>query len=78
MTLTAERDSGKILGGTLWGTEGAVLRSHALAVALHQGLTLEQFQKTDFAYSPSFSSLWDPLLVAANAVEKLRTHGTRQ
>jgi NADPH-dependent 2,4-dienoyl-CoA reductase/sulfur reductase-like enzyme len=78
MTLTAERDSGKILGGTLWGTEGAVLRSHALAVALHQGLTLEQFQKTDFAYSPSFSPLWDPLLVAANAVEKLRTHGTRQ
>ncbi len=77
VSLTAEHETGRILGGTLWGTEGAVLRSHALAVALHQGMTLEQFQKTDFAYAPPFSPLWDPLLIAANALEKLRTHGTR-
>jgi NADPH-dependent 2,4-dienoyl-CoA reductase/sulfur reductase-like enzyme len=77
ITLTAERDTGRLLGGTLWGTEGAVLRSHALAVAVQHALTLEQFQKTDFAYAPSFSPLWDPLLIAANALEKLRPHGIR-
>lgn len=73
VTLTAERETGRMLGATLWGTEGAVLRSHALALALQHGLTLEQFRKTDFAYAPSFSPLWDPLLIAANALEKLRT-----
>jgi len=77
ITLTAERESGRILGGALWGTEGAVLRSHALALAIQQGLTLEQFQKTDFAYAPSFAPLWDPLLVAANVLEKARLRGTR-
>ena len=77
VTLTAERDTGRLLGGTLWGTEGTVLRSHALAVALQHALTLEQLQKTDFAYAPSFSPLWDPLLIAANALEKLRSHGIR-
>jgi NADPH-dependent 2,4-dienoyl-CoA reductase/sulfur reductase-like enzyme len=77
ITLTAERESGRILGGALWGTEGAVLRSHALALAIQQGLTLEQFQKTDFAYTPSFAPLWDPLLVAANVLEKARLRGTR-
>jgi NADPH-dependent 2,4-dienoyl-CoA reductase/sulfur reductase-like enzyme len=77
VTLTAERDTGRLLGGTLWGTEGTVLRSHALAVALQHALTLEQFQKIDFAYAPSFSPLWDPLLIAANALEKLRSHGIR-
>jgi len=66
-----------LLGASLWGTEGAVLRSHALAVALQQALTLEQLQKIDFAYAPAFSPLWDPLLIAANALEKKRIHGTR-
>jgi NADPH-dependent 2,4-dienoyl-CoA reductase/sulfur reductase-like enzyme len=78
VTLTAERETGRLIGGTLWGDDGAVLRSHALAVALHQGLTIEQFQKTDFAYAPVFSPLWDPLLVAANALEKLRQQGVRR
>ncbi len=77
ITLTAERETGRILGASLWGSEGAVLRSHPLAVALQQGMTLGQFQKIDFAYAPTFSPLWDPLLVAANALEKKRIHGNR-
>lgn len=77
VTLTAEQETGRLLGASLWGTEGAVLRSHALAVALQQALTLEQLQKIDFAYAPAFSPLWDPLLIAANALEKKRIHGTR-
>jgi NADPH-dependent 2,4-dienoyl-CoA reductase/sulfur reductase-like enzyme len=78
VTLSAERETGRLLGGTLWGGEGAVLRSHALAVALHQELTLEQFQKTDFAYAPTFSPLSDPLLIAASVLEKLRLQGSRR
>jgi NADPH-dependent 2,4-dienoyl-CoA reductase/sulfur reductase-like enzyme len=78
VTLTAEQETGRLLGAAFWGTEGAVLRSHAFAVALQHSLTLEQLQKIDFAYAPSFSPLWDPLLIAANALEKKRSTGTRR
>lgn len=70
VTLTADRTSGRLLGGTLFGREGAVHRSHALAVALHQKLTVDAFRESDFAYAPTFSPLWDPLLVAANALSR--------
>jgi len=70
VTLTADRGSGRLLGGTLFGEEGAVLRAHALAVALQQRLTVDAFRATDFAYAPTFSPLWDPLLVAANALSR--------
>jgi CoA-dependent NAD(P)H sulfur oxidoreductase len=70
VTLIADRTSGRLLGGTLFGQEGAVHRSQALAVALHQRLTVDAFRETDFAYAPAFSPLWDPLLVAANALAR--------
>jgi CoA-dependent NAD(P)H sulfur oxidoreductase len=70
VALTADRRSGRLLGGTLFGKEGAVIRSHALAVALHQKLTVDTFRESDFAYAPTFSPLWDPLLVAANALAR--------
>jgi NADPH-dependent 2,4-dienoyl-CoA reductase/sulfur reductase-like enzyme len=70
VTLVADRVSGRLLGGTLFGEEGAVLRGHALAVALQQRLTVDAFRATDFAYAPPFSPLWDPLLVAANALAR--------
>ena len=70
VTLIADRSSGRLLGGTLYGKEGAVHRSHALAVALHQKLTVDAFRDTDLAYAPTFSPLWDPLLVAANALSR--------
>jgi pyruvate/2-oxoglutarate dehydrogenase complex dihydrolipoamide dehydrogenase (E3) component len=70
VTLVADRTSGRLLGGTLYGQEGAVHRSHALAVALHQRLTVDAFRESDFAYAPTFSPLWDPLLVAANALAR--------
>ena len=70
VTLTADRNTGRLLGCTLFGEEGAVLRGHALAVALQQRLTVDAFRSTDFAYAPPFSPLWDPLLVAANALAR--------
>ncbi len=70
VTLIADRASGQLLGGTLFGEEGAVLRGNALAVALQQRCTVDDLRSTDFAYAPTFSPLWDPLLVAANALAR--------
>ncbi len=64
--LNWERGTGKLLGGSMVGVGPSVLRIDALATALYGGLTVEDLARQDFAYAPSFSPVWDPLLVAAN------------
>ena len=68
--LTADKKSGKLLGGDLVGKEGAAHRVDALAVALHAGMSVQEFSQCDLAYAPPFSPVWDPLLTAANQLLK--------
>ncbi len=68
--LNWERDTGKLLGGCMVGHGSSALRIDALATALYAGLTIEDLTAQDFAYSPPFSPVWDPLLVAANRAMK--------
>jgi pyruvate/2-oxoglutarate dehydrogenase complex dihydrolipoamide dehydrogenase (E3) component len=70
VTLIADRRSGRLLGAGLFGEEGAVLRANTLAVGIQHGLTVHEMQQWDLAYSPPFTPLWDPILIAANALEK--------
>jgi NADPH-dependent 2,4-dienoyl-CoA reductase/sulfur reductase-like enzyme len=68
--LIADRKSRRLLGANLYGKEGAVLRAHALAVAIQHKITIDEIQQWDLAYSPPFTPLWDPILIAANAMRK--------
>jgi NADPH-dependent 2,4-dienoyl-CoA reductase/sulfur reductase-like enzyme len=68
--MVGERKSGKLLGGQLVGREGAAHRVNALAVALHQRMTVEAFSHCDLAYAPPFSPVWDPMLTAASQLLK--------
>jgi NADPH-dependent 2,4-dienoyl-CoA reductase/sulfur reductase-like enzyme len=70
VTLLADQNDGRLLGGCLFGREGAVLRGNTLAAAIQHRFTVEQLRRLDFAYAPPFSPLWDPLLVAANALAR--------
>ncbi|MEW6510219.1 MAG: FAD-dependent oxidoreductase [Bacteroidota bacterium] len=70
VTAIADRKSRRILGANVIGPEGAVLRANTLAVAIQQRITLDDMQQWDLAYSPPYTPLWDPLLVAANALRK--------
>jgi NADPH-dependent 2,4-dienoyl-CoA reductase/sulfur reductase-like enzyme len=70
VNLIADKKTGKLLGGCIIGKEGAALRIDSLAVALHAGMTAEQFFQCDMAYAPPFSPAWDPLLTAANQLLK--------
>jgi NADPH-dependent 2,4-dienoyl-CoA reductase/sulfur reductase-like enzyme len=70
VTLIADRRTGKLIGGNIAGQDGAGLRGHALTLGIQQGMTVDAFRSADFAYAPSFSPLWDPLLVAANALAR--------
>ena len=71
--LLADRDSGRLLGGQLVGEEGVAKRVDVLATALHARMNIEQLAGLDLSYAPPFAPVWDPLLIAANALgRKLR------
>lgn len=68
--LVGDRRSGRLLGAQMVGKEGVAHRINAPAVALHAGMTVEQFSQSDLSYAPPFGPTWDPLLVAANQLIK--------
>ncbi|NGM71462.1 FAD-dependent oxidoreductase [Natronolimnobius sp. AArcel1] len=70
VTLTADRDSGRLLGASLVSEygEGAVHRSHALVSALEEGASVFNLENYDLAYAPPFNTTWDPVLVAAKVL----------
>ncbi|WP_435178802.1 FAD-dependent oxidoreductase [Halorussus sp. AFM4] len=74
VTLTVDRPSGRVLGGSLTSEygEGAVHRSHALVGAVIEATTVDDLSNYDLAYAPPFNTTWDPVLTAAKVVEGKR------
>jgi CoA-dependent NAD(P)H sulfur oxidoreductase len=70
ITFIADRKSRRLLGANLYGEAGVALRAHALAVGIQHKITIDEIQQWDLTYTPPFSPLWDPILVAANATSK--------
>jgi len=65
--LTAE-PGGLLLGGQIVGRDGSALRIDTVASALWAGLSVADLVALDLAYAPPFSSVWDPVQVAARAL----------
>lgn len=70
--LVAERGSGRLLGAQIAGFDGpgVAKRIDVVATALAAGMTVDQFSYLDLSYAPPFSTVWDPLLTAANVVQR--------
>ncbi len=66
LKLIAEADSRRLIGAQIVGYSGAAMRIDMLATAITVGATIEQLTNMDLAYSPPFSPVWDPVLVALN------------
>ncbi len=73
--VVAERTSGRLLGAQIVGGAGAAKRIDVFATALHAGMTVEQMTHLDLAYAPPFSSVWDPILVAARKAAEAVAEG---
>lgn len=71
VTMTVDRPSGQVLGGSLVSEygEGAVHRSHALVGAVTEGVAVGELSNYDLAYAPPFNTTWDPVLTAAKVVD---------
>jgi len=68
--LVADRGTGRLIGGSVIGEDGAAGRINVIAAALHNRMRVEDFERMDLAYSPPFSPAWDPLLIAAQQLVK--------
>jgi len=68
--LLAERETRKLVGAQVLGYGEAAKRIDVAATAITAGMRIDDLSQLDLAYSPPYSSLWDPLLVAAQALMK--------
>jgi NADPH-dependent 2,4-dienoyl-CoA reductase/sulfur reductase-like enzyme len=66
--LIAERESRKLIGAQVVGYGEASKRIDVAATAITAGLRVDELAQLDLAYSPPYGNLWDPLLIAAQAV----------
>jgi NADPH-dependent 2,4-dienoyl-CoA reductase/sulfur reductase-like enzyme len=74
--LIAERDGGRLLGAQIVGRSEAAKRIDVLAVALWNGMTVDEMTGLDLGYAPPFSPVWDAVLIAARrAVDALGSDG---
>ena len=69
--MTAERGTGRLLGAQILGGGTVAKRIDTVATAITAGMTVEQVADLDLAYAPPFSSVWDPVAVAAREAMKL-------
>lgn len=64
--LVADRVSKRLIGADLLAEEGAAMRANILSVAIQNKMTVRDISRLDLLYSPPFSPVWDPVIVAAN------------
>ena len=62
--LIVDANTGRLLGGQAIGEQGAAWRVNLIALAIREGLTVQNLSKTELAYSPPVSEMYDVLSMA--------------
>ena len=65
--LIYDPDTKAILGAQLMGAKETALRIDVFACAIDRGMTTAELGFLDLGYAPPFASVWDAILIAANA-----------
>ncbi|GAO30648.1 CoA-disulfide reductase [Geofilum rubicundum] len=63
--LVVDKQSKRLIGGQIVGFKGSAKRIDTIATAITAGLTAQQVVDLDLAYAPPFSTVWDPVQMAA-------------
>ncbi len=61
-----DKNTGIILGAQCAGERGAAERINIISMAIEFGITLDELNRTEMAYAPPVSEVYDPLLRAAD------------
>ncbi|NNF03510.1 MAG: FAD-dependent oxidoreductase [Rhodothermales bacterium] len=75
MSLTADRSTGRLLGGRFVGGAGAALRANALSMAVRLGATADDLYDLDTVYTPRIAPMHDVLTVAGRQMQKALGRG---
>jgi NADPH-dependent 2,4-dienoyl-CoA reductase/sulfur reductase-like enzyme len=68
--LLCEKETGLLFGGQMIGQDVVAKRLDVLATAIYKQMTVFELAELDLSYSPLYSPVWDPLLIAANKAIK--------
>jgi len=68
--LVAEKETGRLLGAQVAGKDLAAKRIDVFATAISAGMTVRQLRELDLGYAPPFAPAYDPVLIAANELQK--------
>ena len=68
--LIADKNEGRLLGAQLAGPQEAVKRIDVYATAITNKMTIRQLYELDLAYSPPFSPVYDPVVLAGRVGRK--------
>jgi NADPH-dependent 2,4-dienoyl-CoA reductase/sulfur reductase-like enzyme len=66
----ADKTNGRLLGAQIVGSAAGAARIDVLAAAITARMTVRDAAQLDLAYSPPVGALWDPILVALNALSR--------
>jgi NADPH-dependent 2,4-dienoyl-CoA reductase/sulfur reductase-like enzyme len=69
-----DRSTRRLLGANVFGRDGAVLRANTMGLAIQKKMTVDELSEADLIYSPPFTPLWDPLLIAGHQFRKSSDH----
>ncbi len=67
--LIGSKESKKIIGAQIIGQNSFAKRIDVLALAIQNGIRVEDLADTDMAYAPPFAPVWDPFLIAAGILK---------
>jgi NADPH-dependent 2,4-dienoyl-CoA reductase/sulfur reductase-like enzyme len=73
--LLAERGTERVIGVQIVGGPGSAKRIDTAATAITAGMDVGDLVDLDLAYAPPFSSVWDPLQLAARDALRLLGEG---
>ena len=78
MKVLFEKNTYRLLGAQIVGSEGVDKRIDVLATAIRAGLTALDLKDLDLAYAPPYSSAKDPVNMAGFMIENLANGTVRQ
>jgi NADH oxidase (H2O2-forming) len=67
----------RLIGAQIVGEENATWRANFAALAMNMRLTVHEFARKETCYAPPVSPVWDPLTLAARALERKLEVATR-
>jgi len=68
--LLCDSRDGRLIGAQVVGEENASWRANFASLAMRAKLTVHEFRRMETCYAPPLAPVWDPLTLAAHALER--------